>query len=318
MPTIEPIKQFLYTKNQTTVPVQNDKNTNKSQNLQDNKTLRLSQEKDSWLVNAMAAYFGASIPANIIRNVSTNSSTKMMAKTGLLGENEAKVVNEGLDKAFNSLKLKDKGVKIYRVTAENFDEVVNITKKDFQKAYLNIFPDEMNKKIASRFLDIVKKGQNEFWYKHSRVIVLPQKGMELTAFHELGHAVDYVFSKTGKFMQKAKVVSLLAPLVLLFGCITKKETETKDKKLTKLDKTKNFIRNNAGKLTAALFIPLLWSEGIATVKGYKIAKKVLPSALSKKMLNTSLWGFLSYAAYSAITAISCFAAVKIKDVMDKY
>ena len=314
------MKQVSYTKTQPDLHLSKKVETGLAQKThKENKTSSsLYQKKKNSFVNGLTAYFATIIPVNIIKNIYGMNCIKKMNKKGLLNEQEAKLVNEGLDRAYNILNLKSKGVNIYRVTSENVSELVNIIKKDLQKTYLKFYPDYMKTITASNLVNIVKNGQNEFWFKHSKSILLPQKGMELTAFHELGHAIDYVFSKTGRVIQNTRSLLYLPLLIMMFGCFTQKESETKDKKLTKFDKIKNFIRDNAGKLSAVATVPVLYSEGMATLKGYKIAKKVLSPENSKKMLKTSLIGFSSYVVYAALLVGASIAAVKIKDELDKY
>ena len=56
-----------------------------------------------------------------------------------------------------------------------------------------------------------------------------------------------------------------------------------------VDKATDFIKNNAGKLTFATFIPTLIEEAMASIKGNKMAKELLNPQMAKKIANLRIF-----------------------------
>ncbi|MBQ2611149.1 hypothetical protein IJF81_02015, partial [bacterium] len=80
-------------------------------------------------------------------------------------------------------------------------------------------------------------------------------------------------SKFGKILQKCRPMALLAIPVSQIALWKTKKAPGEEPK-NGLDKTTTFIKNNAGKLTFLAFLPTLLEEGLASVKGNKLAKKL--------------------------------------------
>ena len=79
------------------------------------------------------------------------------------------------------------------------------------------------------------------------------------------------------------------------------------------DKTTTFIKNNAGKLTFATTLPMIFEEAIASFKGESFAKKLLSPELFKKVKLQNRTGLLSYIALGIFSGISAMLAVKVRD-----
>ena len=95
----------------------------------------------------------------------------------------------------------------------------------------------------------------------------------------------------------------------------------KDNDASALEKSAGFVKKNAGKLTFATFLPTLIEEGMATIKGNKLAKEALKDMpeLLKKVKKTNLLGYSTYLAMATLTALGATAAVKVKDsIQEKY
>lgn len=145
-------------------------------------------------------------------------------------------------------------------------------------------------------------------------ILMPQKDVSFLAFHEIGHAMNNNFSKIGKFIQHARnPLMILASLVAIYGACSTKSKPKDGEKLTVMQKTNNFIRNNAGKLSFGLMLPVLAEEGIATLRGNNLAKKLLSPDMLKIVKKGNAIAFLSYLGTAAGVGLGAWAAVKIKD-----
>ena len=80
-----------------------------------------------------------------------------------------------------------------------------------------------------------------------------------------------------------------------------------------MQKTNNFIRDNAGKLSFAAMLPVLAEEGMATIRGQKLANKLLSKDLAKTILKGNAVGYLAYVLSAVGLAAAAYTAVKIKD-----
>ena len=89
----------------------------------------------------------------------------------------------------------------------------------------------------------------------------------------------------------------------------------KNKELTKGEKVKNFIRNNAGKLSFAAMLPILFEEGMATYKGQKLADKLLTKDMAQIASKGTKVAYLTYILTALSLATTSFATVKIKDYL---
>lgn len=121
-------------------------------------------------------------------------------------------------------------------------------------------------------------------------------------------------SKFGKILQKCRPMALLAIPVSLIALWKTKKAPGEEPK-NGLDKTTTFIKNNAGKLTFLAFLPTLLEEGLASVKGNKLAKKLLNPELAKKVAKTNALGFSSYALLATLSGLGVYLGTKVKDAI---
>ena len=177
---------------------------------------------------------------------------------------------------------------------------------------------------SSEFIDLANKGKygvlasklkDKAYYINPNSIVLPKDKLPTAGFHEVGHAMNYNLSKVGKFLQECKPIAKFAPIVLgVYGAISRRSKPTgENKELTSAQKTNNFIRDNAGKLTLLASLPMLIEEGMATFKGQKFANKVLKPDLAKKVLKGNLLAYSSYLVIALFGALAVRTAVNMKD-----
>lgn len=145
-------------------------------------------------------------------------------------------------------------------------------------------------------------------------ILMPEKSLSSLAFHEIGHAMNYNLSKASKALYyTARFLPQLAPLIALYGIFTTKSQNEDGKELTKTQKVNNFIRNNAGKLAFGTMVPQLIEEGLATIKGQKLANKLLSPELAKTVLKGNATCYLTYLLSAIGIGVATWGAVKIKD-----
>ena len=158
----------------------------------------------------------------------------------------------------------------------------------------------------------VMLGKNAIYANVKKKIILPEKGLSCSAFHEMGHAINANISKFGKILQGSRQFALFAIPIALIALIKNKKAEG-EKPKNKLDSIGDFVKNNAGKLVFASYIPLLLEEGLASIKGGKLAKQVLSPDLAKKVSKTNAIGFCTYLTVAALSSIGLALGTKIRD-----
>jgi len=133
-------------------------------------------------------------------------------------------------------------------------------------------------------LQTVAEGKNAFYADGLKLAVAPKSKPSLI-LHELGHAINANKDGLMKVLQKTRGLSTYAPTALLFlaPLFHKKDENNK----------KNFIKDNAGLLGFAAFLPTIIEEGMASLRGIKAAGQKLGNAVDLKHLKRNYalaWG----------------------------
>lgn len=215
-------------------------------------------------------------------------------------------------KAFRNFSKKGKDKKALRALKENF-----LMSKAGQK--LEKYSAGISDVVAQVQSRIFKNGTNACYLPKVNKIITPDKVLRTSAFHEMGHALNNSGGILMKTLQKMRPLKMLAPVILAVSLFNKRKANEEDKiNDTKTQKTKNFIKRNAGKLTALTMAPMVLEETIASLRGQNIAKKLtengdLSKALFKKIKILNTLGFASYFVTVASAVISTVVAIKIKD-----
>ena len=140
-----------------------------------------------------------------------------------------------------------------------------------------------------------------------------QRGGALV-FHELGHAKNYRSNNIIKnLMIKSKNPIISGALIIAGLCCATIPRAKEEEKDTFGGKTKNVLKNNCIGITAVggLMIPL--EEGIASIRGAKIAKKILPKEQLRLVNKMNLKAFCSYGSMAAGAILATYLASKIFD-----
>ena len=227
-----------------------------------------------------------------------------------------------VNKTMNLADIKKLGITIDEAIWDGAtDSLVKMIKKD-AKNY-------NNKSLFGKFIHKIKKmgvnymrkqhlepiqGKNAFYYPGFDSILLNTKKGGAYVFHELGHAKNYNSNnKAMKYLIKMKnplISSLLTTAGMLCAFIPRAEGEEAE---TFWGKTKNFLKDSSVGITAvgALATPL--EEGIASIRGASIAKKILPKDQLKMVNKMNTKGFLSYLAVAAGTILTTYIIKKLTD-----
>lgn len=247
------------------------------------------------------------------------------------------ILNNAFDSTFEKSGMAKKGVTVLRADdakgrTELLDKIAEHVKNKKRVSFIRKFVPDKNafdEAISSRAknkiestVDIVKEGKNAFYTPDAKTIILPQKGkgLQLSCFHELGHSLNYLSGKFSNILRKTRQPSILLGLALTIGALTlKSEKNAVDENGEKKKGVRQFIKNNVGIIAAASYLPTILEEGLASLKGQKLAKDALKSApdLLKKVRLSNLAGFGSYVAMAVTTGLVAELAVKVKDKVQK-
>lgn len=151
----------------------------------------------------------------------------------------------------------------------------------------------------------------------SNTILINDKSFYASIFKEIGHALNFHNGKSTKFLLKMKkVCSKIVPIIGISGLFVKLLHNKKtSKNKTKFEKTKDFIRDNAGKILFLTYVPILIEEGIASKKALNLAKPYLTKLQQQKHMKNLSLAFCSCLSipimFATATNLGVFAKNKI-------
>ena len=239
----------------------------------------------------------------------------------ILNEEDTNAFRKIVDTAFEKSGLKQKGVTFFEVTGVNdsnkyiFKEYVNkslpeklkniINKNRRLKNHFNCFCDNVLTKIA--------EGKNAMFMKQIDIIAINKEKYAVSAFHEMGHAINKHFSNFAKCLNKLKgPMAVFTPIIMAIAILKRKKAEG-EKTDGLFDKTTTFIKNNCTKLTFAAFLPKILEEGLASLQGAKLAKGLLPSQQFKKLNKMQTAAWLTYFGSAVAATAATATASKVRD-----
>lgn len=229
--------------------------------------------------------------------------------------NEHKIAWDKAQEVFSKKKMNTKGVS-FEILNENtvqnvLNRLVSATEKNAKprkKLWYYLFGPSKKEKAIQELIDI-SKGDNACYFTSIKKISLNPEKRGLSAFHEMGHALNNTEKGIGKNLQNMRKASKAIPFVLAYGLLTNKKDNPKyfDEKI------ENFIKNNCGLIMFTCMVPTLLEEGLASIKGAKLAKPELSKNMYEKLCKsyTRAWG--TYATAAAAIGICGAFAVYIRD-----
>jgi hypothetical protein len=221
--------------------------------------------------------------------------------------------------AFQKSKLKDFGVKIMETTPENEARISAAIEKSLPE-WVSKLPKQIKDGLYANLqseAQTIMKGGNACYIPKAQTIVVNSEKMGWASFHEMGHALNKNCSKIGKVLRKMRTPGLiLSSIAMAVAIFKRKKVEGEQTKGT-VDKATTFIKNHATGLAALGTVPLLAEEGLASIKGAKLAKGII-SPENYKVLN-KLHGkaWLTYAAIAGGTILATYVAGKVRDAIAK-
>ena len=287
--------------------------TNSSQNTEIN--TKKQKKSIPWYIT----YPTATAVGGIFSYTSASIAKKFMYKDA---KNLAQYITPNVvDKTMNLSEIQKLGVSVENTEWTNLNELVRKIKtqgKNYNKMSLS-------KKIQYKFKKIgvnairkagleIPMGKNASYIHFFKTVKLNKQRGGAYIFHELGHAKN--FSSTNSVMKTLVKMRnpILSSLIMTAGlvCAFIPRAEGEDAKTT-WGKTKNFLKDSSVGITAigALATPL--EEGIASIRGASIAKKILPKDQLKTVNKMNTKGFLSYLAVAAGTILTTYIIKKLTD-----
>ena len=194
--------------------------------------------------------------------------------------------------------------------------------KELREALLNSLPKFLREKGPAEYIinileNIFKKGNNAAYIPKTKKIAVNIDKLGASAFHEMGHAINHNQSKIWKVIQGMRAPSMIAGGVFALTALFKRKKIEGEQPVNTFDKVTTFVKDNVGKLVLASFVPIVSEELMATYRGNKMAKKLLPSELFAKVKKLNKLGAVTYISTALLTAFAAFSASKIRDGIAK-
>ena len=258
--------------------------------------------------------YSSRIPSNVI-------SSKIIARAEnickSLSKDEFKQIDKAINNAINTPELKQNGVEILKATDGNYIRIHTIIKENINKLLEHIPISNKQKQsisngLAKKMYISAKSGSNACYISFANKILIPGKGLNIAGFHEMGHALNGI-SKCGRILQRTHIAGLFMLPVIGLTALIKTKKAPGEKPEGNFDKATTFVKNNAGALTFAAFIPTLLEEGLASIKGNKLAKQFLSPELAQKVAKANKFAFLTYLTSAIISSVGLHYGVKVKD-----
>lgn len=187
----------------------------------------------------------------------------------------------------NNKKLKQKKLKLIYLNENNFKRL----KPELQ---------------SNNHIILIKEGYNAAFFAKTNKIFMPEKNLQLSVFHEIGHAINYNCSKL--WLKLYRISNLSMPLTYLtFSTQLFKNNKNEEKKSSK----------KAAFISTSPLLPNLLEEGVASIKGEYEAKKLLSKDLYKKILKNNGLSFLAYFLKYGFTYITFKMFFDLKNLIPK-
>jgi len=159
----------------------------------------------------------------------------------------------------------------------------------------------------------IKAGLNACYVPELRIIKLNTEKATISGFHELGHAMNHLKGKFGKFMQKCRVPGYAVAGFMEMIAIASR-TKPKEAKRNIWD----VILDNCGLIAFAGMVPTVIEEAMASRNGIKLAQQAgLKTPLLKNLRKFYGKALLSYAGYAVLTGLSVFATGEIMQMFTR-
>lgn len=233
-----------------------------------------------------------------------------------ISKDELKIVDKAVVETLTRTGLAQKGVKVIKANEQTSKETTKIITEAVDESFpIKYMPSAIKKFYIYMYKESLKKGKNAFYSTMHKKVVVPEK-LSLTAFHEMGHAVNHNFNGLFNQLRKTRIIKyLMWPIGIIGYLKTQKAPGEKPKSRT--DKTTTFIKNNVGILTFIALIPMLIEEAAASIKGNRFARKTLSPKLAQKVSKANGLAYLTYIGYLILVPAGLSLGIRYKDSIAK-
>lgn len=243
---------------------------------------------------------------------------------------ENQILSNAVTDVFNKSGLKEKGVTLHNVENASDEDIIKIifnkaneiiTNNEKKKSRINkrITFEKLNLEdlnVPKEFQRLIKatiEGRNALYIPFTKQIMINTKELSWAAFHELGHAMNHNINKLTKYLALSRYGFVgLAPIFVGIGLFKNKKKDGEHPKGT-FDKITTFIKDNCGKLAFLSMVPTMAEEGLASINGGKLAKKVLSADLYKKVCKSNAIAWCTYLVGATMIGLGANLAVRIRD-----
>lgn len=151
------------------------------------------------------------------------------------------------------------------------------------------------------------------------IVVVNSKKMAFSTFHEMGHALNKIGKGADKFFANIRGnFRLGVPIALAAGLLLNKPKDKESSEMSKEEKTRKWFKKNCGIIAGACMLPTVIEEGMASIKGTKIAKTVLDKNMCKKLNKLQFKAWCTYVLSALLTGAFVQSAVFVRDkIVDK-
>lgn len=276
-----------------------------------------------------------------LQTVPSKVIEKLHDKTGKLTDEEKTRVWQAVDKMNKDSGLEAKGLKYLicrskedlksdefkKFKEKYFDEPEEKLKKEMQAEDTSFFKKcwlglkriylKTERELSKETVKQTVNGKNACFEEETNTIIINPDKRSGSVFHEAGHAMNN--DKKPWYTKLARIFNTLTVLaatglIAKVGLMKTKKAPGEEIKGF-IDGATDFVKNHAGKIAFALWIPRLIEEFTATTNGYKYAKENLPEKTSKKILIDNLISFMSYVAGALTTAGAVTLGIFAKDAI---
>ena len=233
---------------------------------------------------------------------------------------EQKDIWKAGQKAFKELPIKD-SVELIDFNKSNWEPIadkfvekrkqfLNKNKNPLVKLRALTWPtdEELKERIY-----VYAQGKNACYMPATSQILVNQEKKANTMFHEMGHAINAKGVGLGKILAKTRAKGAkTVPFVFGISMLTPKDNEDNPTK-NKYYKGLLSLKKHAGLIASACLVPLVAEEGLASIKGGKLAKKVLSPELYKKVNKSNIKAFSAYSILMIMVGCGTALANYLKD-----
>ena len=223
-------------------------------------------------------------------------------------------------KAFKNSPIKD-SVQLIDYNKSNWKPIADKLiekRKEFLKQNKNPFVKlraltwPTDKELKER-LYVYAQGKNACYMPATSQILTNKEKKANAVFHEMGHALNAKGLGLGKILAKTRAKGAQAvPFVFGISMLTPKDSEDNPTK-NKYYKGLLTLKKHAGLIASACLLPLTLEEGLASIKGGKMAKEVLSPELYKKVNKSNIKAFIAYSISMIMVGAGTALANYIKD-----